>query len=368
MPQPPAEPSFWKRLPPAYKKYLGGAVVLYLLCMGGTAALTIAKAPESLKMWHARVPFIGATIGVDETAEETAMPAPDDSSADAGTENNTEDTPQTADAGADVIAPPSADTDISEKIDNTTPADTPAEAPVVRKSRYVALIVTQAGLSLKNTETALKDMPAPVTFAFSPYTTALKDWLQKSTTAKHENLLLLPMEPVTYPKDDPGPKTLLTRMGAKENEKLTDEIIALAPLGTIVGVMNDQGGRFLADAKASLPVMGKLAQKKLRFVENLEGSAPLALGTADMSGVSYMAADVKIDAAPTAADIKQQFDALEKISAERGYAIGVIETYPVSLRLAKEWADSLDSRGIRLVPLTEIFKEMSKSSGYEEKE
>ena len=81
----------------------------------------------------------------------------------------------------------------------------------------VAVVVGGLGLLAESTESAINDLPGGVTLSFLPYGRNVDHWVQLARKAGHEVLLDLPMEPMNYPVDDPGPKALLTALPAEDN-------------------------------------------------------------------------------------------------------------------------------------------------------
>jgi hypothetical protein len=66
----------------------------------------------------------------------------------------------------------------------------------------------------------------------------------------------------------------------------------------------------------------------------------------------FAKADFSIDAVPTTAEIDKALAKLESLAKTRGNAIGIATSLPVSVERIGNWAKSLESRGVLLVPLT----------------
>ena len=94
----------------------------------------------------------------------------------------------------------------------------------------IAIIVTNMGLNKQQTTSAIKNLPAAVTFAFSPYGIALNEWRNLSRSTGHEVLLLAPMEPLNYPKNHPGKLSLFTASDSLENMDILHKV-----MGEMVG-------------------------------------------------------------------------------------------------------------------------------------
>jgi hypothetical protein len=233
---------------------------------------------------------------------------------------------------------------------------------------YIALIVTGLGLSDNLTQRAIDDLPAPVTLAFSPYSDLLK-WVKEATDSKHESLLLLPMEPVGYPKDDPGPKTLLTRVSRESVAENLD--LLLKNRNGAIGVMNFMGSAFLADSRSLPPVFESLHKAGAIFVENRGESQhgptqTLASAVAAQMSLPYIGSDLVIDSSATETDIGQQLVALEKLAQQQGYAVGTADPYPASLNIIKAWSKQLETHGITLVPISAILKAKARHDGQQQ--
>jgi polysaccharide deacetylase 2 family uncharacterized protein YibQ len=306
-------------LPPQHKKRLYQGIIAYLLLLICAGTYIFMHSGEILKLWNETVPHARAQILAAAAPEEAFHK-----------------TPQATDpAAAEVQGPVKA-------------------AAASDDSLELAIIITNGGISDAMTQTAIDTFPPAVAIAFSPYSPRVREWIDHANKSRHESLILLPMEPSAYPKDDPGAKALLTRLGEKENEEFLAWSIERSP--SIIGMMNFMGDRFLSDEERLIPVFAKLRAKNLLFVENPEFAGTSGAAAAEATSVSYIAADMHIGAAETEMSIRQKFVDLERKLFAKGHAVIVVSPYPTTLHILSEWVGSLDNRGIRLVPLSEIMK------------
>lgn len=225
--------------------------------------------------------------------------------------------------------------------------------PVPAQGAYVSLIVTNLGLTESASRRAIEDTPPEVALAFSPYGD-LPRWIRQATAANHEALVLLPMEPRSYPKDDPGPRALLTRVSDKANAATLSAL--LRDGAGAAGMINFMGSEFLSSGKSLAPVFETLGKSGAFFVEQRMDAKSAAAETARKTGLPYAAADIVIDAAATETDISQKLVQLERLAKQRGHAIGIASPYPVSFNMIRSWSQNLEARGIRLIPLSAMMK------------
>ena len=306
----------------------------YLLLCAGVAGWVTANAAKTVKDWESRTPSAIVTI------KDVAPPAPI-------TATEKKPTPP-----APAVA--ASTTTATAKSDDTPTAapSTPAYVPDGRT--YIAIIVSDMGLSGKITEQALNELPKEVSLAFSPYADNLKLWLQKAAVTNHETLVFMPMESAIYPQEDPGMKALSSRLSDKENEENLEWVLSRGK-GT-VGVINYMGSRFLTDKKKLGPVFETLQKNGSLFVEVPEAAKSEAPALAKKAGLAYMGVDLRVDSDVAETAIKAQLEKLEKIAHERGYAVGMAEPYPLTFSMLKTWSAKLNSKGIVLAPLATVWK------------
>ncbi len=232
-------------------------------------------------------------------------------------------------------------------------AATPVQAPDQAK---IAIIVTDMGMQSRRTRRALAEMPEHTTFAFSPFGQGNNGWAEQARRANHEVLLMVPMEPVNYPQDDPGVLTLLVTNMPDQNLRWLRE--SLSKLTGYVGVISHKGSRFTAAVDSMRPIMRDLSARGLMYVDSQ--SSQYSVGPDLARGLSVpLAINSRIgfiDEELSAAVISERLDELEKTALRNGYAVGIIRPLPVSMDAVSIWAAGLESRGVRLAPISQVAK------------
>jgi len=220
------------------------------------------------------------------------------------------------------------------------------------KRPRIAIVIFGLGLSAAPTEASIKDLPGAVTLALEPYGERLPDWAAAARAAGHELLLSVPMEPADYPRQDPGPYTLLTSVDAKENLRRLDWV--LSRITGYVGVANVNGARFTGSRTDLLPVLEEIRKRGLLFVEGRAAEQSAADALSAPMALPRVVSDRVLDTDVTGATVDRQLSELEEVARRRGAALGVGYLYPVTVARVAGWAKTLDKKGLVLAPASAL--------------
>ena len=259
----------------------------------------------------------------------------------------------TAPAPTVAPSPPEPDTAVAETAGPSESAPTEAAVTAGGQAR-VAVVITGLGLAQGVTEQAVNQLPAAVALSFSPYAPEVTSWIAKAQAKGHEVLLDLPMEPTTYPNDDPGPLALMTHLAPAENLERLNTILSLGQ-GT-VGLVAVMGSRFLASEPHLTPILQEVGRNGLLFLDNHESNDSRAKGLAERIGLAHAASDRALDnALPSREVIESRLLQVERLAFSRGSAIARGRPYPATLELVGKWIGELEARGLSLAPLSQVI-------------
>ncbi len=221
-------------------------------------------------------------------------------------------------------------------------------------SPKIALLLGGMGLNEKLTQKAIKDLPADVTLAFAPYGNNLQEQVDRARREGHEVFLQVPLEPIGYPANNPGPKTL----GGDSTEAENIDALRwhMSRFTGYAGVVNYMGSRYLSMPKAIKPFLSELKQRGVLFLE--DGSMALS-GSENAARALQMPikrAKVVIDADANPQAIIAALTLLEEEATGTGFAIGTGTGLEVTINTVREWAKAAAERGIILVPISASYK------------
>jgi polysaccharide deacetylase 2 family uncharacterized protein YibQ len=239
-----------------------------------------------------------------------------------------------------------------------TPADLYAQAvpmgALASDRPKIAILLGGMGLNQALTAKAIHDLPGDITFGFAPYGDDLQKQVNQARAQGHEVMLQLPMEPMGYPANDPGPNTLLADADAAANAKSLHW--NMSRFAGYTGITNYMGARFLAQASSLAPVLTEMKARGLLFLEDANVAVTATQAVAQSTGARTRHADLVIDADPDAASIRAALAKLEDQAKTQGLAVGTGSGLDVTIDTVADWARELESKGFLLVPVSATFK------------
>jgi uncharacterized protein len=220
------------------------------------------------------------------------------------------------------------------------------------KRPRIALIISGLGLSKISTQNAIRNLPPEVTLSFMPYHT-IAESMQEARHAGHETVLDLPMEPLDYPRQDPGPAALLVSLDSSQN---LDRLHWMMGRGAgYIGMMTYMGSRFAATPDQLRPVLLELRARGLAFVDARAAADGAAMRLAAEVKLPRGLVDRLLETDESRAGIEQQLSQLETLARHNGSAIGVGTGYPATIQAVASWSAQLADRGIALAPLSAVL-------------
>jgi polysaccharide deacetylase 2 family uncharacterized protein YibQ len=232
--------------------------------------------------------------------------------------------------------------------------------PAVSADAMIAIVITGLGISDAVTGEAIAKLPPAVTLSFLPHSGELPRWVTRARASGHEVLLQIPMEPFDYPDNDPGPQTLTLNATAAEN---IDRLhFFLSRVQGYVGVANFMGARFTSNDAALAAILAETGKRGLLFLDDGVSPRSVAAAVAAKAKAPFLRADLVIDAKPEWAEIDAALARLETLATSQGVVVATAGSRPVTLERLARWAKSLETRGIRLVPVSVAFQRKTKQS------
>jgi polysaccharide deacetylase 2 family uncharacterized protein YibQ len=225
----------------------------------------------------------------------------------------------------------------------------------------IAVVVGDIGLSRERSIAAIQQLPGAVTLAFSPYGKDLITLVDQARDGGHEILLQTPMEPLTFPLDDPGPHTLLTSLPAKANIERLEWV--MSRFSGYTGIVSHMGSRFTYSDQHLEPILATLLRRGLMYLEAATDGQSKAGALSTSLGLPNLVATHRLDYVASLPHIDGQLKALEATARRDGYAIAIASPYPVTIERLSQWSRALPSRGLDLAPISALLGGSGKQGG-----
>lgn len=213
----------------------------------------------------------------------------------------------------------------------------------------IAIALKDFGLSTSLSQEALETLPQDVSFLLSVYASGQTDTLQESG---HEIWLDLPVESAGFPENDPGSFALLSRASLKKNIDRVNVLLSSYP--HYVGVALPSDNSFEDNPTVFEDMMSAIMER---------GYGVYGLNTSG-KGVMHLkkiAHDNKSPFFNNTVDFENStLKMLERQATERGYALADIPLTPKTLENLQSWIPTLESKGIKLAPISAVYTHPAK--------
>jgi polysaccharide deacetylase 2 family uncharacterized protein YibQ len=238
------------------------------------------------------------------------------------------------------------------------PPGGPAAAP--RAGQRIAILIDDIGYDLPLAK-ALASLPAPIAFAILPQAPHAAEADALLHAAGKEILLHLPMEPLSYPDEDPGPGALFVAMDPSLIGQRLEEALAAVPHAR--GVNNHMGSRFMAHDAGLAAVMASLARQGLFFVDSRTSPQTRGKEAAARAGVAFAARDLFIDHRPGVAAAREALLRETLQNRPHGELLLIGHPHPETLQALKEALPRWQKEGARLLPLSALVRPPAAGTG-----
>jgi len=199
-------------------------------------------------------------------------------------------------------------------------------------------------------------LPVPFAAAILPAGPASARLFQSAAAHQREVVLHLPLEPLHYPRVDPGPGTVLVTMSPSRITALLRKHLDQA--GTVVAVANHMGSLATQDMTVMTAIYRELKRRGLPFLQVRPAAGSVCKTLASSVGVIYLEPDAVLDTetrGPSTRALDQAWNAALARARSRGHLVVLMRATP----LVRSWLRGATSgsrlEGVNLVPLASLI-------------
>ena len=200
-------------------------------------------------------------------------------------------------------------------------------------------------------------LPAPFAVAIVPGGPASARLFHAAHQRSREVVLHLPLEPINYPRINPGPGTLLVTMNEARLTGLLRRDFDQA--GDVAAVANHMGSLATQDMAVMTAVYRELARREVPFLHVQPAAGAVCKPLASSLGVVYEEPDVVLDSSdrPGATRrLDEEWKKTLKLATARGRLIVLMRARPELLSWLPRVTAAKRLGGVDLVPLSALIR------------
>jgi polysaccharide deacetylase 2 family uncharacterized protein YibQ len=196
----------------------------------------------------------------------------------------------------------------------------------------------------------------PINGAILPHTPHARLAVELLRSTQGDAILHLPLEPMGYPRDDPGKGALLVTMPTE-----SQRVILAANWASVPGVRgfnNHMGSRYTSDA-VSMALLAVETQGQPFFVDSRTHPRSRAQAQMVLHGIPALGRTHFLDEENTDEAVSERLDEAIAYARRNGVALAIGHPNLSTLRVLAEAGPRLAAAGVTPVALTDIFREIT---------
>ena len=218
----------------------------------------------------------------------------------------------------------------------------------------IAIIVVDFGHQDEALIRGFSALKQTITFSVFPDREKTAWIAEKAAAAGHGVMIYLSMEPLGYPRHDPGPNAVLMEHPPERIRTLIR--MARASLPQAKGINNHMGSRLTEDPTAIGRVLKEIDRHGLFFVDSFTSPRSMAWSVAEEMRMPAGRNAMFLDRKETQASVEQAIEALAEMAGITGTAIGIGRARPATLAALERLLPELEKRGIAFVSAGEAVR------------
>ncbi|MBI1797292.1 MAG: divergent polysaccharide deacetylase family protein [Candidatus Eisenbacteria bacterium] len=170
-----------------------------------------------------------------------------------------------------------------------------------------------------------------------------------------ELVLHLPLEPLNYPRINPGPGALLVSMKSGEITRLTRRYLDQA--GAVAAVANHMGSLATQDMTVMRAVYKELKRRHVPFLHVAPAAGAVCRSLASDMGVVYAESDEVLDGetrGDNARALEKRWTAVLAAARKRGHVVALVRATPLTRRWLAHALEPKRLGGVSIVPLASL--------------
>ncbi len=229
------------------------------------------------------------------------------------------------------------------------------EGSYKKKKPQLAIVVDDFGYFKGDLLDDFCKIKQPITFAILPDEANSRTVMLKANETNHETIIHIPMEPMSYPKNNPGKNAIYVHLSKKEIIKRMEGYIKQLPL--CIGANNHMGSLVTTDEDIMEIVLEVLKRQAMFFIDSRTTTSSVAFSTAQRMMIPSFENNLFLDS-PDISDktFNMKIEKLKKLSAKDKVLIVTHCTNKKKINYLKKFITKAEKLGFEIVPVSKFFE------------
>ena len=227
---------------------------------------------------------------------------------------------------------------------------------ITKDKTLLAIVVDDFGIRNNKLLDDFCSLNSNITFAILPDQKYSKHVMNKAAETGHETMIHIPMEPISYPRDNPGANAIYVHLSEKEIKRRMENYIKQFPL--CVGANNHMGSFATTDESVMKIVLQVLKDHDLYFVDSRTSQSSIAYDVAKKMMIPSCVNQIFLDTPRiTEKTLTNKIRQIKYLAKDREKIL-VITHCATKDRYVflKKFIKEIEKLDFELVPVSELFK------------
>ncbi len=227
---------------------------------------------------------------------------------------------------------------------------------VTETKTLLAIVVDDFGIRNNKLLDDFCSLNSNVTFAILPDQKYSKHVMNKAAETGHETMIHIPMEPISYPRDNPGANAIYVHLSEKEIKHRMEGYIKQFPL--CVGANNHMGSFATTDESVMRIVLQVLKDHDLYFVDSRTSQSSIAYDVAKKMMIPTAENQLFLDTPSiTERTLPNKINQLKYLAKKKDKILVITHCATQDrYEFLKEFVKEIEELNFKLVPVSELFK------------
>lgn len=192
-----------------------------------------------------------------------------------------------------------------------------------------------------------------IIFSILPELAYSQEVMQKAYNQGRETIIHMPMEPTSYPQNDPGKNAIFVNLSEKEIKKRVKKYIKNLPL--CIGANNHMGSLAMQYKNVLIPVMNILKKNGLFFLDSKTTLKTVGYELAREMDIPTYMIDFFLDTGTFPDRALAKTNRLLELAKTQSEIIVISHCITKSLEELKQILRNIEDKNFKLVPISEII-------------